>query len=598
MQELRLPYSTVLGPQFRPYARCTQAYETNLLRCRPCLQSGALVLTLGKVAKSAAAVRQQHLAFATVADLSTKSSVQDVLRWQLLALLEQLSPQVLWPDQKQQQQHQEKGAEGGPRLWLSGAPGEAPRAYAGFLALEWQLWSMPLNHSLSGLAEDRSPADGGGARRTESPLGGGGGGLGGGGSSGIGGDSDGGGGGGGGAGGGDGGGGSGGGGGVSGCDGGGADIWQQVVAAGGCPAPASREQQQLRRLGALAAAEWLPSLLTCPSDSQEGFLAPVPLAELLPHGAYRVAWAWLRLMARQALSSRLLQPSAAGAEPGPHEGLEWGQLLAEDLLGTLQAAAVIKLALSLEAGEGAAGHSGGRAGAGGGGGSGRDRGGRSGVGGTGGGSRSATGGGGDDVDQTALRAAVHEVLPAALDVLEVMVVEVLQDVRMRLGENAAVRRKREAAAPRGRVRTPLAPGWGPGLPWDEGVKALLLQQGRVQLAVCLERLHAPVGDDELQYRRGLQSGIFELLHGLVGSLQDEPPELPGPAVDVGFAWCTYPLCRWAEGASEAAQKLLLCGRCGAVGYCCLECQKADWGAGHKAECGAESVAAGTGVGRG
>ncbi len=497
-----------------------------------CMQAGALVLTLGKMAKCAAAVdgRQQlALEFVAAAALSSLGHVRRMLRWQLLALLEQLSPQMLWPSK---QQLQEQGA--------SAAPWEGPRDNAGCLPLTSRLRGQHLNRGLSALAEDGSVADGAGAR-TESPLA----------DAGVAG---------------------------RGSGGGGTDMWQQVLAAGGCPVPGSCEQQQLRRLGALAAAEWLPSLLTCPSDSEEGGLAPVPLAELLSHGAYRVAWAWLRLVARQALSSFLSQPT--GPEPGAREGLTWGRLLQEDLLGTLHAAAVVKAALSLDVGEGAAGHSGGRVGAGGG---------------AGGGGRSGAGSRKGNADQAALRAAVHEVLPIALDVLEVMVVTMPQDVGTRVMENAAARMRHVAAEPRGRAWTELAPGWGPGLPWDEGVKALLLQQGRVQLAMCLDRVcKGSLVDDDEREREREQKMCLELIGGWVGRLHSEPPELPGPAVDVGFARCAYPLCRRAEGATEAAQRLLLCGRCRAVGYCCPECQRADWAAGHKATCRAESAGAGGG----
>ena len=40
----------------------------------------------------------------------------------------------------------------------------------------------------------------------------------------------------------------------------------------------------------------------------------------------------------------------------------------------------------------------------------------------------------------------------------------------------------------------------------------------------------------------------------------------------------------AEAVGPAAPKLRLCERCRAVRYCCAECQRADWHAGHKALC--------------
>lgn len=77
--------------------------------------------------------------------------------------------------------------------------------------------------------------------------------------------------------------------------------WQQVVDAGGCPAPGTPQQRQLLQLTALAVAEWLPVLLNRRylTAAPSGAVLPTPLCDLLPHGAYRVAWAWLRLVALQ-----------------------------------------------------------------------------------------------------------------------------------------------------------------------------------------------------------------------------------------------------------------------------------------------------------
>ncbi|GFR44769.1 hypothetical protein Agub_g6100 [Astrephomene gubernaculifera] len=49
--------------------------------------------------------------------------------------------------------------------------------------------------------------------------------------------------------------------------------------------------------------------------------------------------------------------------------------------------------------------------------------------------------------------------------------------------------------------------------------------------------------------------------------------------------CGNPGCTNLAGDSEAEVKLKACGRCGAVGYCCRECQVAHWRAGHKEACG-------------
>ncbi|GFR44844.1 hypothetical protein Agub_g6187 [Astrephomene gubernaculifera] len=54
--------------------------------------------------------------------------------------------------------------------------------------------------------------------------------------------------------------------------------------------------------------------------------------------------------------------------------------------------------------------------------------------------------------------------------------------------------------------------------------------------------------------------------------------------------CGNPGCANLAGDSEAEVKLKGCGRCGAVGYCCRECQVAHWRAGHKEVCGQDRVA--------
>ncbi|GLC37264.1 hypothetical protein PLESTB_001142300 [Pleodorina starrii] len=48
--------------------------------------------------------------------------------------------------------------------------------------------------------------------------------------------------------------------------------------------------------------------------------------------------------------------------------------------------------------------------------------------------------------------------------------------------------------------------------------------------------------------------------------------------------CANPACTRLEGDSEAAVALRACGGCGAVSYCCRECQTAHWRAGHKVAC--------------
>ncbi len=84
--------------------------------------------------------------------------------------------------------------------------------------------------------------------------------------------------------------------------------WEQVVSHGGCPTAGSPQQQQLHRMAVLAAVHWLPSLLLYhhafgtpgaaePSEGER--LLPVPLTSTVPNGRHRVAWEWLRLVARK-----------------------------------------------------------------------------------------------------------------------------------------------------------------------------------------------------------------------------------------------------------------------------------------------------------
>ncbi|PNH03269.1 hypothetical protein TSOC_010686 [Tetrabaena socialis] len=54
--------------------------------------------------------------------------------------------------------------------------------------------------------------------------------------------------------------------------------------------------------------------------------------------------------------------------------------------------------------------------------------------------------------------------------------------------------------------------------------------------------------------------------------------------------CGNPLCERFEGPCEAQATRKKCGGCGAVRYCCAECQLQHWRGGHKAECAAAVVA--------
>ncbi len=357
--------------------------------------------------------------------------------------------------------------------------------------------------------------------------------------------------------------------------------WEQVVSHGGCPAPGNPQQQQLQRMAALAAVHWLPSLLLYPyafgtpgaAEPPWGErLQPVPLTSMVPHGEHRVVWAWLRLVARQALPSTFPPPPPRLRKPGPGSARgppTWGELLVRDLHGVSQVAAVVKAAVGVEATDG--------------------------------------GGGGGGEEQAALRAAAGEVLPAALDVLEVLLVVEMGEVANCLGINGRARRaweRERAAVAAGLLRGAhrwagqgqeqvLHAGWGPGLPWDEAVRGLMLRQGRVRLVEWIDVVAQIVDGRADTVLVGKEEALSNAIWGEVrGRLCGELPQLPGPCVDVGFARCATRICCSVAGASEAGLQLLLCGRCRAVGYCSVECQKADWAAGHKAECGAGAAGAG------
>ncbi len=121
-----------------------------------------------------------------------------------------------------------------------------------------------------------------------------------------------------------------------------------------------------------------------------------------------MAWAWLRLVARQALScpfpQLLLPPPGLDSSRDP---LTWRRLLVRDLRGVLQVAAVLRAAVSVD------GRSGGE-------------------------------GGGEG--QGALHAAVEDVLSAALYELEILLVTDMEEVAKCLGINVLARREREGAA--------------------------------------------------------------------------------------------------------------------------------------------------------
>ncbi|GFR49688.1 hypothetical protein Agub_g11837, partial [Astrephomene gubernaculifera] len=65
-----------------------------------------------------------------------------------------------------------------------------------------------------------------------------------------------------------------------------------------------------------------------------------------------------------------------------------------------------------------------------------------------------------------------------------------------------------------------------------------------------------------------------------------PPPMPVPPVRSQLLQlCANPLCGSYGGACEGSLKLGKCSGCGgAVQYCCGECQRQHWRAGHKQEC--------------
>ncbi len=301
--------------------------------------------------------------------------------------------------------------------------------------------------------------------------------------------------------------------------------WQQVENAGGCPAPGTPEEEQLVRLTALAAVEWLPVLLTrnwwMPPSAGLG-LEAAPLSDLLPHGAHRVAWAWLRLVARQALGH-----PADGTRC--HAG--WTTFLLTRLAALDQVQHVIALALS-----------------------------------------------GDVLPlmmvqspaQTRMMEAAPELVPAACDLLEVLALAAPEQLRAWLMGN-------------------FGPAKLIVMPWKQLVLMELAgKPERAALACVIRALTAPEWPGTGGAGgAGLGGPVWGALRGVVAQRVEREglPLLPGPDVDLGLQRCAYVWCGRLEGQSEVGVRLRACGRCRVVGYCSAECQRADWAAGHKAACG-------------
>ncbi|KXZ41075.1 hypothetical protein GPECTOR_842g80 [Gonium pectorale] len=140
-------------------------------------------------------------------------------------------------------------------------------------------------------------------------------------------------------------------------------------------------------------------------------------------------------------------------------------------------------------------------------------------------------------------------------------------------------RARSAVCSRG--ATAVAATAPPPLPWrPEALRAVAAH------------LQCYGEDESAREAEGLAAWLE---HGCVGS--PPLPPLPGPGSPLAalpapaevrslslLRTCANPACANLEGDSEADLKLLSCGGCGEVGYCCRPCQTAHWRAGHKGEC--------------
>lgn len=216
----------------------------------------------------------------------------------------------------------------------------------------------------------------------------------------------------------------------------------QVEAAGGCPAPGIPAHQQQQRLAVLAAVEWLPTVIRSPM------------------------WSGRQLVGRAAIDYDRMAAAggaagvgACGATPCP-PGV--GKLLVRDLAAVSHVGQMLRMACKA----------------------------------------GGMGQGGDAVQALAeeAAAAVREVLPAALDMLEVLALVhpqgVLDGMRInqeaRLAPVAGLRRVEAAWEMGGRgptleVQGPTQlqqdkedarpGGGGPGLPWDERVREAIVEQG-------------------------------------------------------------------------------------------------------------------------
>ncbi|GLC56880.1 hypothetical protein PLESTB_001159200 [Pleodorina starrii] len=403
--------------------------------------------------------------------------------------------------------------------------------------------------------------------------------------------------------------------------------WLEVLSFGPCPAVGSPARSQQERIVVLAAAAWLPLLLTARggdvSDGTGGAASggsggissdrpvPVPIAVLAVHGGHRVAWQWLLVVARQCL---------AAVGTAAHAG--WMRLLRRTLVVD-QITAVLRLYCTWEkwsqrvmTTETAVAIS--------------TSGGAAGIGGDSDAAAAAAAGvrfdrrydtsGGDSVSSGGGAAAaagldpagwelhgaaarVCEVMPVVLDVLEVLVAAVPEAVALALADNrkarsfvsvaedlgdaadanadegpypdgrspaalAAHHRRRQQRQQREEARqAALPPGWGPGLPLDSAVVSVLTQYGRYELLNCLSEL-SRARDDRFSFRpQGLAAAAPAPATRLTG-LQDCGGgwrELPDPS-DVVQQYLGFTVCSYDGCANlEGSSEATLLLRAGGGG---------------------------------
>ncbi|KAG2440865.1 hypothetical protein HXX76_003719 [Chlamydomonas incerta] len=356
---------------------------------------------------------------------------------------------------------------------------------------------------------------------------------------------------------------------------------QQLRALGGAPlgATLAAERQQQQRLTVLAAAEWLPRLLV--SHHGGGLTIAVSCSAWLPHRAHAVVLRWLMLLARQCLHWRRQAVKVVTVRQGrvlvagPAEQRVYDTLVSwEQLLASARPYAQVCEVLLLTVGA------------------------RKSPGGLGAAapSRAAPAYASEQTWGPPARAMAAELLPMALDLLEVLCAvnvdeTLLQLVAMFPPDAAGGGRSSGSGGKGGKAGAKAA------APFRSDVVALLREQGRSGL------LEALVAEGRRQQAAsaaegGIDSGAWDVHEHAALEAQLSAAALAQPAgwqalVAPGHLWraadeklprCDFAGCKQLLGDSEREVRLKRCGRCGAAAYCCAECQRADWAAGHKQAC--------------